>query len=123
MRRDRFTNGCAIASWSSHFSLLSLTRITCFAIRCAQLLGQDSDSFQAIRSQPIDVSVVKLTTLTERTKLEFRAECFNLANHANFGLPSNSISSSNRAVAGTAGVITTTVTDNRELQLGLKLLF
>ena len=71
----------------------------------------------------VDFSLLKLTALTERTKLEFRAECFNLANHANFGMPSNSISSSSRAYAGSAGVITTTVTDNREIQLGLKLVF
>jgi carboxypeptidase family protein len=71
----------------------------------------------------LDFTLVKMTTLTEKTKLEFRAECFNLANHANFGLPSNSVFSSSRAYAGNAGAITTTSVHNRELQFGLKLLF
>ena len=75
------------------------------------------------RLSNIDLTLVKMTALTERAKLEFRAEVFNLVNHANFGAPSNSISSSAHTYNGNAGVISNTITDNRELQLGLKLLF
>ena len=35
----------------------------------------------------VDVSLFKNTTLTERMNLQFRAEFFNVLNHANFGTP------------------------------------
>lgn len=31
----------------------------------------------------------------ETVRLQFRAECFNIANHANFGIPDNDIASPN----------------------------
>jgi carboxypeptidase family protein/TonB-dependent receptor-like protein len=71
----------------------------------------------------VDFTLVKTTSLTERKKLEFRAEFFNLLNHANFGLPGMSVFSSSRTHSGNAGQITNTITDNRQIQLGLKLVF
>ena len=71
----------------------------------------------------LDLALVKATSLTEKTKLEFRAESFNLANHANFGLPLNNVFNSGGTRNGNAGTITGTATDNREIQLGLKLMF
>jgi hypothetical protein len=41
----------------------------------------------------IDLSLLKTFAVTERANLQFRAECFNLANHPNFGLPDNDIAS------------------------------
>jgi hypothetical protein len=38
---------------------------------------------------------MKNFTLTERLHLQFRAESFNVANHANFGLPIADIASTN----------------------------
>lgn len=64
----------------------------------------------------VDLSLLKSIALTERTRLQFRAECFNIANHANFGLPENDISSSNFGRVLTAGA-------PRLVQFGLKLLF
>jgi hypothetical protein len=80
------------------------------------------------RLSTLDFTLVKTTTLTERIKLEFRAEAFNLMNHPNFGLPNNAISSKPTGTNaptynGNVGQISTTSVDNRELQLGLKLLF
>ncbi len=43
----------------------------------------------------VDLSAMKNFTLTERLHLQFRAESFNVANHANFGLPIADISSTN----------------------------
>lgn len=43
----------------------------------------------------VDLSVMKTTTVTERLHAQFRAESFNVANHANFGLPIADISSQN----------------------------
>ena len=48
------------------------------------------------------------------TRIEFRAEIFNLFNHNNFGNPDTNISNS------TVGTITTS-DDGRSLQLGLRL--
>ena len=42
----------------------------------------------------LDVSLFKTTRLTERTSLQFRAELFNVLNHANFGTPNAIVFSS-----------------------------
>ena len=73
-------------------------------------------------------AVVKNTALTERMKLQFRAEFFNLFNHPQFNVPNLSVFSSSGAYSGTAGRIT--LTDGtvpglggRNIQFGLKLTF
>jgi hypothetical protein len=43
----------------------------------------------------VDLSLLKAIRLKERVRLQFRAEWFNLANHANFGLPENDLASPN----------------------------
>jgi carboxypeptidase family protein/TonB-dependent receptor-like protein len=70
-----------------------------------------------------DFTILKTTSLTEQKKLEFRAEFFNLLNHANFFFPIINVFNSSRDYSGNAGRITSTSTDNREIQLGLKLIF
>jgi hypothetical protein len=67
-----------------------------------------------------DMSLFKTTAISERINVQFRAECFNLLNHPNFGMPVVSTFSSG-AVSPTAGVITYTTTTQREIQFGLKL--
>jgi hypothetical protein len=72
----------------------------------------------------LDFSTLKNTALTERVKLQFRAEFFNILNHANFGTPNPVVfTSASAAPAPTAGVITSTSTTSRQIQFGLKLLF
>ncbi len=77
----------------------------------------------------LDFSLVKdtaLRSLGENGKLEFRAEIFNILNHANFGLPGNVVFAGARdgePHLATAGIITNTVTTSRQIQLALKLLF
>jgi hypothetical protein len=70
-----------------------------------------------------DLGVVKNTKMTERFNLEFRAEFFNLLNHANFRLPATSVFLSSGLRNTTVGQITGTSIDNREIQFGLKLTF
>ncbi|HEY3455773.1 MAG TPA: carboxypeptidase regulatory-like domain-containing protein [Bryobacteraceae bacterium] len=70
----------------------------------------------------VDVSLMKNAALSERTTLEFRAECFNLQNRANFGTP-NPVVFSGGSVSPSAGLITNTTTTSRQLQLGVKLIF
>jgi hypothetical protein len=38
-----------------------------------------------------DFALIKDTPVTERTKVQFRAEFFNIFNNVNFGTPSNSV--------------------------------
>lgn len=70
----------------------------------------------------VDLSLFKSVAVTERLNLQFRAECFNIANHANFGTP-NAIVFSSGNVSPSAGLISSTVTTSRQLQFGLKLIF
>ncbi len=72
----------------------------------------------------LDVSALKATRISERINLQFRAEFFNVLNHANFGIPNAiAFTSASATPAPTAGVITSTSTTSRQIQLGLKLLF
>jgi hypothetical protein len=64
-----------------------------------------------------DVSALKDTAITERIRVQFRAEFFNLPNHANFQNPAANISS-----PSSVGKITG-ADDPRLIQFGLKLLF
>ena len=64
-----------------------------------------------------DFGEFKNFPVTERVRLQFRVEFFNILNHANFSLPSASVSS------GSFGQILSTSTDPRIGQLGIKVLF
>lgn len=71
----------------------------------------------------VDFTGVKRFALREGTHLEFRAEVFNLLNHANFKAPFGRIFNSSGTRNGSAGVITETAGQNRQIQFGLKLTF
>ena len=64
----------------------------------------------------------KNTALSERVKLQFRAEFFNLLNRANLGTP-NATVFSGTTISASAGLITTLATTPRQIQFGLKLIF
>jgi hypothetical protein len=70
----------------------------------------------------VDLSLFKKIAISEKLNLQFRAECFNLQNRANFGTP-NAIVFANGVVSPSAGLITSTVTTSRQIQFGLKLMF
>ena len=70
-----------------------------------------------------DFSLVKNTSITERTHLQFRAEFFNLLNRANFSTPANALFNASGVRLPTAGQITGTSTSARQIQFGLKLVF
>jgi hypothetical protein len=70
--------------------------------------------------QNVDLSLFKSFAVTESTRVEFRAESFNLFNHANFTNPNSLFSPS---TLGSFGRIFNTVTDPRELQFALKFYF
>ncbi len=68
-----------------------------------------------------DFSVLKDTQIRERLRLQFRAEFFNILNHANFNTPNAVVFTP--ALSPTAGVITSTSTTSRQIQFALKLLW
>jgi hypothetical protein len=81
-----------------------------------------------------DFSLLKSTALSERTRLQFRAEFFNIINHTNLQLPNEVVysagptqgttaSQNTVAALGSPGVISATANTSRQIQLGLKLLF
>jgi hypothetical protein len=71
-----------------------------------------------------DLSVAKQFSFRERWKLQFRAEFFNLFNHTNFNTPNPVVyAAATGGPSPTAGVITSTATTSRQVQLGLKLLW
>jgi hypothetical protein len=79
----------------------------------------------------LDWSVSKETALKEQVRLQFRAEFFNIFNHANFGLPNPNaflqVPTNTNPLGGvpnpTFGKVTTTTTSSRQIQFALKLLF
>lgn len=71
-----------------------------------------------------DVSAIKNTTITEKLKVEFRAEAFNIMNHVNLGNPNATFSpgSNGYNASSTFGTITS-ARDPRLMQVGMKVVF
>ena len=68
------------------------------------------------RFDNIDFSLLKNAALGEHTRLQFRAETFNLFNHPNFDLPNRTVDS-----AQAAGIFSAEA--SRQIQLALKIVF
>jgi len=72
----------------------------------------------------LDLSAQKVVRVSEKVRAQFRAEFFNVVNHANLGTPNTVVfTSAGSAPAPTAGVITSTSTTSRQIQFGLKMLW
>ena len=71
----------------------------------------------------VDMSVEKGFKVRENANAMFRAEIFDVANRANFGLPSVNALTSAGVPNGSAGRITSTVTSSRQIQFGVKINF
>jgi outer membrane receptor protein involved in Fe transport len=69
-----------------------------------------------------DMSINKNFTLGGSRRLQLRFEVFNVLNRANFGLPDSTVFDSTGLVEG-AGEITGTVSDARQMQIGIKFEF
>ena len=82
--------------------------------------GQFGDAGRNIARAPgyvnVDASLVRTFNITGGLRLQVRAEVFNVANHANFGLPVADLNSANFGRILSAG-------SPRLLQFGIKLLF
>jgi hypothetical protein len=90
-------------------------------------LGRNTLIGPGIRN--FDFSLTKSFVFQEKRRVDLRAELFNLPNHANFAAPSGVTAFTGVAANGTPnvaanwGVITSTVTTSRQVQLALKLAF
>jgi hypothetical protein len=86
-------------------------------------IGQVGNAMRRFFSGPgiynFDLALLKDTRLTERMKLEFRAEAFNVFNHAQFMNPSGQVDNTGQGGFG----FVTGARDPRIMQLALKLIF
>jgi hypothetical protein len=78
----------------------------------------------------LDFSLFKnipIRRISETFNVQFRAELFNILNHANFSLPvepdNTDVFDNTGASTGTEGKITTTSTDSRQIQFALKVVW
>ena len=110
----------------SHSAVLSNPAInrwfdtSAFATQTKGTPGNEaSDSVYGPHARVLNISLLKNFPITERLKLQFRGEFFNITNTPNFGLPGNGFTTPNFGViSSTAGNMTP-----RQMQFALKLLF
>ena len=70
--------------------------------------------------------LMKDQPITERLRLQFQAQAFNVTNHTNFANPASAqtqIFSGSGQLSGTAGTLSSVATPGRQLQFALKVLF
>jgi hypothetical protein len=71
----------------------------------------------------LDTSLFRNIGVSEKFHAQFRAEFFNVLNHTNFALPTNtSLFGASGAAISSAGVLTSTTTPSRQIQFALKLI-
>jgi hypothetical protein len=101
-------------------------------VLCLNVQGNERrNSLVGPRLVNADLSVIKntrLTRLSESANLQLRVEAFNVFNHTNFQAPTNNVNfggrgSFNQESPGTAGLLDSTATTSRQVQLGAKIVF
>jgi hypothetical protein len=96
----------------------------CFSLQAAGTLGNlGRDVAFGPHFINTDIAVLKDTKLRESLNLQFRAEFFNIFNHANFGLPVATAFSGAGTPNSQFGKITSIVGTPRQIQMALKLTF
>ena len=71
----------------------------------------------------VDVALEKTFKPSEKVNVTFKAEMFNIMNHANFGLPNTTALAAGGAANPSAGLIIYTTTSSRQLQFALRVTF
>ena len=100
------------SEWVSRAPFLQLNPVT----QAGQFGNEGRNVVRGPGIEDVDFSLFKNFTVTERARLQFRAEFFNLLNHANLGLPENDLQSPAFGQILQAG-------SPRLLQLAMKLIF
>ena len=102
-----------------HQSVAEWFNVNCFGAPGAGQLGNSNRTpVNGPNFVNTDFSVIKRFALKENMGLDFRAEIFNLFNHAQFGLPASDFNA-----PSTFGKINSTVNGPRLVQFGLKFTF
>jgi carboxypeptidase family protein/TonB-dependent receptor-like protein len=84
-------------------------------------LGRDTIIGPGVRD--VDLALEKNFKLHEEANVTFKAEVFNIMNHANFGLPNSLPLDTTGAASASAGRITYTTTSSRQIQFALRISF
>jgi carboxypeptidase family protein len=93
-----------------------------FVLPLAGTFGNVSrGAFTAPGLTNFDTSLTKKFSITERVNLQFRAEAFNLFNHANFATPNPVVFNGNNYSASAGQILA--AAPSRQIQFALKLLF
>ncbi len=93
---------------------------------CENLLGNAGrNEMVGPGEEELDFSLFKNTYVRENFNVQFRVEAFNVFNHSNFNPPidNSMLFDVTGAPVGGAGLIDSTSTTNRQIQLGLKLIW
>ena len=120
--RPTYTVGCNRSESGSAHSAARANEwfnTSCFAAPPAYGFGNESRVDSTIRTDGVDnwdVSLDKAFALTEKMKLNFTSQFFDLFNHPQFAIP-------NTGLGGSFGQITHQVNPPREIQLALRLSF
>ena len=131
---NRIKNGPGCSTGVSSRRAVGYINLGCFAFPTPNANGTTiygnagRNSLIGPSLNELDFSLMKntrISTARENVNLQFRAELYNVLNHSNFSPPiaNRTVFTAAGAPVGTAGNITTTVTTNRQIQFGLKLLF
>jgi hypothetical protein len=119
--RPNVVSGCALAESGSAVSRLNQWfNTSCFTSPDLYSFGNERRTDGRVRTQGIDnwdFSVDKTTSLTERIKLRFDAQAFNVFNRVQFGPPVTSVGSP------ILGVVSSQTNQPRTLQFAGRLIF
>jgi len=122
--RPNIVPGCnPVLSGSSQSRLNGWFNVSCFTVPAAYTLGNESQTDPVLRGPGIanyNFALLKKTPITERFKLEFRGEIFNLFNRVQFGQPNTVLTTTANP---TTAFITTQINQPRLIQLALRFLF
>jgi hypothetical protein len=75
--------------WVSRSPFLQLDPVT----QAGQFGNEGRNVVRGPGMEDVDVSLFKYFNIDETRRVQFRAECFNVLNHPNFGLPENDLES------------------------------
>ena len=118
--RDRWFNTCTLTATGARQTCANASETPVFQVQPAFTLRSASLRFKNIltsRPPTFDVSLFKAFRIKEGIALQLRGEAFNFANTPWFGAP-------NLTVGPNLGIVgPTQVNDQRQIQLGLKLIF
>jgi len=77
------------SEWVSRTAFLQLNPVT----QAGQFGNEGRNIARGPGTEDVDLSSFKYFKVSESKRVQFRAECFNLLNHANLGLPENDLES------------------------------